>query len=244
MRVALVSDVHANTVALDAVIADAMARGLDALWNMGDLVGYGPEPDAVTDTLRALSAKSVRGNHDAAASGALGVERFNPIAALAIQWTAANITPETTDYLRGLPETLRIEPATLAHGTLSDPLWEYLETYDEARGHFERQETWLSVTGHTHRPVLIYQDPAGNLSSRLAPIGEPFPLGEEGRWCINPGSVGQPRDGDPRASYAILDLGAASVTYLRVTYDIAATQHRMRELGLAEPLIARLALGR
>jgi len=243
VRVALVSDVHANTVALDAVIADAMARGMDALWNMGDLVGYGPEPDAVTDTLRALGAKSVRGNHDAAASGALGVERFNPIAALAIQWTAANITPETTDYLLALPETLRIEPATLAHGTLSDPLWEYLETYDEARGHFERQETWLSVTGHTHRPVLIYQDPAGNLSSRLAPIGEPFPLGEEGRWCINPGSVGQPRDGDPRSAWLLIDEEAGRAAFRRVPYPIEETQSAMRARGLPDALAARLAHG-
>lgn len=244
MRVALISDVHANTVALDAVIADAMGRGMDAIWNIGDLVGYGPEPDAVADTLRALGAQSVRGNHDAAAIGSLDIERFNPIAAAAIRWTAGIIAPETAGFLRKMPEVLGIEPATLAHGTLADPLWQYLETYDDARDHFARQASWLSVTGHTHRPVLIYQDDAGNLSSRLAPIGEPFPLDEAGRWCINPGSVGQPRDGDPRASYAILDLGAAAVTYLRVTYDIAATQLRMRELGLPDPLIARLEVGR
>lgn len=244
MRVALLSDIHANAVALDAVVADAFGRGADVFWNAGDLVGYGPEPDAVAATLRALGARSVRGNHDAAAIGGIGVEHFNPLAAAAIRWTETTLGADTAEYLRSFPETLRVEPVTLVHGTLRDPLWEYLETYDDARAHFARQDTWLSVTGHTHRPVLIYEHPQGDVTSRLAPIGEPCPLDQTGRWCINPGSTGQPRDGDPRASYAILDLAQATITYLRVTYDIAATQQRMRELGLAEPHIARLAVGR
>lgn len=244
MRVALISDVHANAVALDAVVADAFEHAVDAFWNAGDLVGYGPEPDAVVSTLRALGGRSVRGNHDAAAIGDLELDGFNPLAAGAIRWTAETMQPATAEYLASFPETLSIDPVTIVHGTFRDPLWHYLESYDDARAHFELQQSWLSVTGHTHRPVLIYQDPAGNLSSRLAPLGEPLPLDVAGRWCINPGSTGQPRDGDPRASYAILDLAQTTITFRRVAYDIAATQERMRELGLAEAHINRLALGR
>jgi predicted phosphodiesterase len=244
VRAALISDVHANAAALDAVLADAYARGFDQLWSLGDLVGYGPDPDAVADTLRAMDARCVRGNHDAAAIGELARDGFNPLAAAAVEWTADAISPATADYLRGHPLVSQDETTTLVHGTLREPLWEYLETYDEARAHFERQTTTFSMVGHTHRPVLIFCDQAGQISSQLTPQGEPYPLDRPGRWCINPGSVGQPRDGDPRASYAILDLAAPSVTYWRVAYDIAATQERMRARGLAEPHIARLALGR
>jgi predicted phosphodiesterase len=244
VRVALISDVHSNATALDAVLGHARSQGAEAVWNMGDLVGYGPDPDAVAATLSAAGARSVLGNHDAAAIGELDLTRFNPLAAAAAKWTAANISAATIAYLRALPLVSQDEQATLAHGTLRDPLWEYLETYDEARAQFELQETAISIVGHTHHPVLLHRDRAGRISSVLAPQGEPYELDRPGEWCINPGSVGQPRDGDPRASYALLDLPARTVTYWRITYDVGATQQRMRERGLAEPHIARLALGR
>lgn len=244
VRIALVSDVHANAVALDAVIADAFARGFDRLWAMGDLVGYGPDPDDVVATIASLDARAVRGNHDAAAIGALPLTNFNPLAAGAIEWTAATMRSGTKEYLQGLPLVSQDDIATLVHGTLRDPLWEYLQTFDEARAHFEAQTTSYSAVGHTHHPALLYCDPAGRIASQLTPLGEPFPLDRPGKWCINPGSVGQPRDGDPRASYAILDLAAPGITYFRIPYDIAATQQRMRDCGLAEPLVARLAMGR
>lgn len=242
MRIALISDVHSNLVALEAVLADAEEGGVEAVWNLGDTVGYGPDPNGVVARLAAAGAVSVLGNHDAAATGIIGTELFNPLAAAASEWTRSQLAPVTADYLAGLSEVVREGQWSLAHGTLREPLWEYLVTEAAAEGHFERQETPYSAVGHTHVPLLVRRGAKGVEGETPAP-GEEVALGQ-GLVCANPGSVGQPRDGDPRASYALVDGATGAITWRRVAYDIGETQRRMAAAGLPPALAERLAGGR
>ncbi|MCC7365901.1 MAG: metallophosphoesterase family protein [Dehalococcoidia bacterium] len=244
MRIALVSDVHANLAALEAVLAEADRAGAEQLWCMGDMVGYGAEPDAVIARLREAGAQCVMGNHDAAALGKISIDDFNANAAAAARWTAETISPETRDYLEALPLTLGDDFATRCHGTLANPIWEYLVTYPAALGHFALQTTPCSVVGHTHVPLFIRKPGEGEELDIVRPgDGDVVELGA-GLVCINPGGVGQPRDGDPRACWALLDTAAGHVTFHRVPYDIATTQRLITEAGLPPQLAARLALGR
>ena len=242
MRIALISDVHSNLVALETVLADADGRGVEGVWNLGDTVGYGPDPNGVVARLAEAGAISVLGNHDAAATGIIGTEWFNSLAAEAAEWTRAHLEPEAAASLAGLGEVAREGEWSLAHGTLRQPLWEYLITEEAAEGHFERQETPYSAVGHTHVPLLVRRGAEG-VEGETPVAGEATALGE-GPLCVNPGSVGQPRDGDPRSSYALVDTGAGTVTHHRVAYDIAETQRRMAEAGLPRGLADRLAVGR
>ncbi len=242
MRIAIISDVHSNLVALEAVLADAEGRGAEAIWNLGDTVGYGPDPNGVVARLAEAGAVSVLGNHDAAAMGRIGTEWFNRLAAEAAEWTRDQLAPETAAYLGGLGEVAREGEWSLVHGTLREPMWEYLITEEAAEGHFQRQETPYSAVGHTHVPLLVRRGDQGAEGS--TPVeGEAEALGE-GPLCLNPGSVGQPRDGDPRASYALVDGDRGTVTHYRVVYDIGETQRRMADAGLPRELAARLSAGR
>ncbi len=243
MRVALISDVHANLTALDAVLAHAGARGIESVWQLGDVAGYGPDPDAVVRRLRDCRAAGVMGNHDAAVVGLIPLDDFNPTAAEANRWTAGHIETESAEYLRSLPEVELDGDYTRVHGTLRAPLWEYLTTHEIAEAHFLLQQTPISVVGHTHLPVVLYRLQPGVHDSITPADGEVFEL-SGGQVCVNPGGLGQPRDGDPRAPYAILDTSAATITFFRVPYDIPAVQERIVEAGLPESLAARLALGR
>ncbi len=243
MRVAVISDVHSNLAALDAVLSHAETQGVEQIWHLGDGVGYGPDPDAVIQRMVETAAASVMGNHDAAAVGLIPRDEFNPLAAKANAWTAERINEESKSFLMGLPHIERKGLYTRVHGTLRSPLWEYLVTVEAAAAHFAAQETPYSFVGHTHIPLVITELATGRFDVLASDDGAVVDLGEE-RVCINPGSVGQPRDGDPRSSYAILDTAATTVTFHRVPYDVRATQRRMRELGLPEQLAARLARGR
>ncbi|HEY4670020.1 MAG TPA: metallophosphoesterase family protein [Tepidiformaceae bacterium] len=243
MRVALLTDIHANVQALDAVLADARSLGFDALWQMGDVVGYGPDPDAVIARLKELGASGVLGNHDAAAIGGLPLTDFNQLAASANRWTAGVLSDESKEYLAALPRVKREGDFTLVHGSLRDPLWEYLVTHDAARAHFSLQETTYSIVGHTHIPLVVEDAPGAAVGAESPAHDDVVRLAGR-KLVINPGGVGQPRDGDPRACYALLDTVADSVTFRRVEYDVSATQKRMCDCGLPEPLILRLARGR
>lgn len=242
MRIALISDVHSNLVALEAVLADAERRGAEAIWNLGDTLGYGPDPNGVVARLAEAGAVSVLGNHDAAAIGIIGTEWFNSQAAEAAAWTRDHLEAEAAASLAGLGEVAREGEWSLAHGTLRQPLWEYLITEEAAEGHFERQETPYSAVGHTHVPLLVRRGASG-VQGETPVAGESTDLGE-GPLCVNPGSVGQPRDGDPRASYALVDAAAGTVAHHRVAYDIGETQRRMAEAGLPRGLAERLEYGR
>jgi predicted phosphodiesterase len=244
MRAAIVSDVHSNTEALTAVLRHAEAGGgIDAIWCLGDIVGYGPEPSAVLAMLRAHKLTSVAGNHDLAAAGGIGVEEFNSYAAEAAVWSGEQLSEEERQYLLSLPLTQILGDFTLVHGTLRFPEWEYLLTAEQADAQFDLQTTRYSLIGHSHLPFRFEE--ARGTAPRLiiADDDESLALGDV-RCIFNPGSVGQPRDGDPRASYVLYDDGAATVTWHRVEYDIAATQRKMRAAHLPQWLSERLSMGK
>jgi diadenosine tetraphosphatase ApaH/serine/threonine PP2A family protein phosphatase len=239
MRIAVLSDIHANLVALDAVLA---AIGpVDAVWQLGDVVGYGPEPDGVVARLREVGTIGVRGNHDAAAVGGPEIEYFNRDARQAMEWTRATIGPDTRAWLAGLPER-RIEGEfTLVHGSPRDPIWEYITSGPVARRNLETLNTPYALHGHTHLPS-VFRDDDGRLELLSPSDGSSLTL--DGRHLLaNPGSVGQPRDGDPRASALVLDIERRQLAWQRVPYDIAATQAAMRQRKLPERLIERLDHG-
>lgn len=241
MRVAIVSDIHSNIEALDAALAHAEASGaLDAVWCTGDIVGYGADPIPVIARLRALGAVCVAGNHDLAAIAMIGVRDFNPVAAEAALWTATALDAASRAYLRELPLIASVGDFTLVHGTLRRPEWEYLLDGLQAEAHFALQTTPYSIVGHTHVAMHCAEAPVATLVD--AADGETLALGET-RLILNPGSVGQPRDGDPRAGYMLYDDAAGTVTWHRVEYDIAAAQRKIIAAGLPEMLATRLAHG-
>jgi diadenosine tetraphosphatase ApaH/serine/threonine PP2A family protein phosphatase len=239
MRIAVLSDIHANLPALDAVLT--AAGDVDAVWQLGDVVGYGPDPDGVVDRLRSIGAIGVRGNHDAAACGGTEIESFNTDARRAMEWTRSTISRATRDWLAALPERLSTDGVELVHGSPRDPMWEYVLSREAARANLALLAAPIGLHGHTHLPVAWIDD--GHRIELVRPSrGESFELGDR-RALINPGSVGQPRDGDPAASYLILDPERGQLQWHRVTYDIAAVQAAMRAAGLPPGLAARLSVG-
>jgi predicted phosphodiesterase len=240
MRKLILSDIHSNLDALDAVLADATSNGgIDSVWCLGDIVGYGPEPMACLERLWGLDALSITGNHDGGAVALVSLETFNPVAAAACRWTAGQLTEEAKRYLAGLPRTLTAAPFTLVHGTPSDPIWEYLVSYPQAEAAWKVIGTSALLVGHSHLPFVCQE---GLPLDRRAVHGQHVAI-DGRRLAINPGSVGQPRDGDPRAAYAVYDDATTAVELRRVTYDIPATQRKMADAGLPEPLINRLSVG-
>ena len=242
-RVAVVADIHANLAAFEAVIA---AWGeVDQVWCLGDLVGYGPDPNECVARLRELPHVSLPGNHDWAALGRLDTSDFNPVARAAAEWTAAVLSTDTRAYLDGLPETIVEGAFTLAHGSPREPIWEYVLDASTARANFDMFATDYCLIGHSHVPLMFALREGERVEARLLTPEGPFDL-NGARRIVNPGSVGQPRDGDPRASFAILELGEGKPTFelRRVEYAIGETQQRMRQVGLPEPLVQRLEVGR
>jgi predicted phosphodiesterase len=242
IRALILGDVHSNLAALQAVIGDAEGRGgFDVIWCLGDTVGYGPDPNACLELLRRYELLAVAGNHDHAAAGIMSVENFNGAAATAARWTATQLGREEVDFLSGLPLVAIAEPFTLVHGSLREPVWEYLLTQESALATLELLATQFCLVGHSHIPFLCLEN-RGSPEFVEFVEDQPFELKQE-RWIINPGGVGQPRDNDPRPSYAIYDREAGTVERHRVSYDIASTQERMRRLQLPQPLIERLSHG-
>ena len=244
MRIAIVSDIHANLPAFEAVLRHAETGGrIDALWCLGDTVGYGPHPNECIALLRSYEHRAVAGNHDLAACGLMGTEDFNDAAATAARWTAEQLSREARAYLRDLPKIVSEGDFTLVHGSLRWPEWEYLLSGEQAQAQFELQQTPYSIVGHSHLPLVFEEQRGGTPALRPAADGERVAL-DATRLILNPGGVGQPRDGDPRAGYALYDRGARLVTYHRVEYDIAATQQAMEAAGLPRWLSERLSYGR
>jgi predicted phosphodiesterase len=244
VRIAIVSDVHANLPAFEAVLRHAESSGpVDVVWSLGDLVGYGPHPNACADLLRRYDHRAVAGNHDLAACGLMGTEEFNEAAATAAQWTAEQLSEDARAFLVGLEKVERDGVFTLVHGSLRWPEWEYLLSSEQAQAHLELQQTPYSLVGHSHLPMVFEEREGAPPALRAAIDGERVELGDQ-RLILNPGGVGQPRDGDPRAGYALYDTDARSVSYHRVEYDIAATQQAMEAAGLPRWLSERLRYGR
>jgi diadenosine tetraphosphatase ApaH/serine/threonine PP2A family protein phosphatase len=238
VRVGLLSDVHANVAALEAVLAQLGA--VDAIWVTGDTVGYGPDPSEVLALLDERGAVLVQGNHDRAVATGEGIDFFHDQAADAARMHAAWLSQDERETLAGLPQVRTIDRFTLCHGSLRDPLWEYVMTSAAADETMGRASTPFVCCGHTHLPTLFASDAGRTRASTPAPETV-YAL--EGPCLVNPGSVGQPRDGDARASYAIVDTTAPSITFHRVTYDVRKTQQRIRARGLPEMFAQRLTLG-
>ena len=236
MRVALIADIHSNLEALRAVLEDAGRRGFDELWCLGDIVGYGPDPVECIELLLAYNPRCVAGNHDLGAIGLLDLSSFNPEAATICRWTANRLDEEVGKYLRGLPLKLVEGDFTLVHGSPRELIWEYILSAAQARENLAYFDTPICAVGHSHIPAA-YRDGSG-----IVFLPEK-PLPANGRLIINPGAVGQPRDGDPRASYAVYDDESSSFILHRVPYDIRAVQHKMAGLLFPEWLIKRLEFG-
>jgi diadenosine tetraphosphatase ApaH/serine/threonine PP2A family protein phosphatase len=239
MRALVLSDIHANIAALDAVLAAAPA--VDEIWHLGDVVGYGPEPDAVVARLGELAAIGVRGNHDAAALGGDEIESFNVDARRAMEWTRTAISDGTRAWLERLPERLVRDDWTLVHGSPRDPIWEYVTSTPVARAAFADLGTTRGLHGHTHMPIGFLEED-GVLDTMSPGSGSVLELGSR-RALLNPGSVGQPRDGIPTASWLVLDTGAGTATWHRTAYDVAGVQAAMQAAGLPPRLVERLSYG-
>ncbi len=246
MRALIVSDIHSNLAALEAVIADAQKRGgFDAIWCLGDTVGYGPDPGACLSLLQQYPLVAVAGNHDRAAQNVKESADFNNAAAVAAHWTAEQLSPGERSFLAGLPEVAIEQEFTLVHGSLRAPLREYLLNAEAAAATFSRLTTTNCLVGHSHLPFLCQENRTGPQFLNFSE-DETFGL-DTRRWIANPGSVGQPRDYDPRPSYAIFNRegpdSRGALERHRVEYDRAATQEKMRKAGLPRSLIDRLDHG-
>ncbi|HEY6958831.1 MAG TPA: metallophosphoesterase family protein [Candidatus Limnocylindria bacterium] len=238
MRVALLSDIHANLVALEAVLAAVGA--VDALWVTGDTVGYGAEPSEVLALLRERGAVLVQGNHDRGVATGEGLDLFHERAAIAARMHAEWLNAEERDALAALPQVRTIDRFTLCHGSLRDPLWEYVTTTGAAAETIARSKTALVCCGHTHVPI-VYVEENGRVRAARPGHEASYPL--SARCLLNPGSVGQPRDGDKRASYVVLDTDAGTATFHRASYRVDEAQRRIRARGLPEMFAERLAFG-
>ncbi len=244
MRIGIISDIHSNLAALEAVLEDAARRAVAEFWCLGDVVGYGPAPRECVAIVRERARLCLAGNHDLGSIGAISLADFNPYAAEASQWTGQVLTEDEKAWLGGLPAKLAEGEWTLAHGSPREPVWEYVLSSAVARASFACFETRACLVGHSHVPFVCRETPFGEPCRLVhAPDGTEAPLGAE-RLIVNPGSVGQPRDGDPRAAYAILDMAQGLVAFHRAPYDIEAVQRQMRALGLPDYLADRLAHGR
>lgn len=239
MRIAVLSDIHANLPALDAVLESA--GDVDAIWHLGDVVGYGPDPDGVVARLREVGALGVRGNHDAAACGGNEIDWFNPGARRAMEWTRRAIGKATIEWLSGLPVRRTLEGCELVHGSPREPIWEYVTSVPVAQANLAALSEPIGLHGHTHVPVA-FLDVDGRVEV-VAPGRDSYLELDGRRALVNPGSVGQPRDGEPDASYLVLDPVAGTVSWHRVAYDIEAVQSAMRRAGLPASLSARLTVG-
>jgi len=240
MRIAVLSDIHANLAALDAVREDLPE--LDETWVLGDIVGYGPQPNEVIRALQEMGARSVLGNHDGAAIGTVDPADFNPDARTAIEWTAGVVDPNARSYLATLPEVRRDGELTAVHGSPRDPIWEYIVSPGVAAANLEAFETRVCLFGHTHLPVVFHVED-GRMAVVPATPDAPIRI-NAGRALVNPGSVGQPRDGNPAAAYLLMDTDAGVVEFRRVGYDIDHTQRLMRQADLPPRLAERLSYGR
>ncbi len=239
MRILVISDIHANLTALDAILTDA--GEFEAAWCLGDLVGYGPDPNECIAKVRTLpNLRCIIGNHDAAALDQIDTATFNLEARQALEWTQKTLTETSVSFLSSLQQKIEINNVTLTHGSPRHPVWEYLMDSQTAALNFDYFSTPYCFVGHTHLPVvytreekkLVVYKPTPNNKITLSP-----------RTIINPGSVGQPRDHDPRAAYVIYNPGENTWDYRRLTYDIPAVQTRMADAQLPERHIVRLQAG-
>ena len=240
-RVAVISDVHGNWHALEAVLDDLEREQPDELWCLGDLVGYGPRPNPCCAAVERRAAICLAGNHDLGVLGEIDLEEFAGDAVVAARWTRTVLAERSRLFLGSLRPQGTRDGVELFHASPRDPVWEYVLSAEVAGVAFELTDSPLVLVGHSHVPLVITFDDEA-VDGGLAGAGTGTPLGP-GRRLLNPGSVGQPRDGDPRAAWLLLDFEAGTASFRRVEYDVASTQQEMFERGLPDALAQRLAHG-
>ena len=254
MRLAILSDIHANLPALEAVLADIEGAGLAELWCLGDVVGYGAQPDECARLVQQRCDLCLVGNHDLAVLGELDVSAFSPAAAAAVRWTQETADPATLDFLRSLQPADETRDVALYHASPRDPVWEYVLWPDQAAECIAVQAARVSLIGHSHVALFFVMGedrrPSRGRSLELDDAARGAQAGagtrldlSEGRWLVNPGSVGQPRDGDPRAAWLELDTGSWEATYRRVEYEIDRAAEAIDATDLPEHLARRLYVG-
>ncbi|MGO9955091.1 MAG: metallophosphoesterase family protein [Solirubrobacteraceae bacterium] len=242
MRIAIVSDIHGNRHAFEAVLDAIADTDCRELWCLGDLVGYGAEPDACVELTRGHAAVCLAGNHDLGVRGSIPLEQFSRGAALAATWTRQHITAETLEYLLELEPQKLDEAVGLYHASPRDPVWEYVLSPLQAELCLDVQVRRISLIGHSHVALSFSRVPGAAATGQTREADEELDL-EEGEWLINPGSVGQPRDGDPRAAWLELDLASWRAVYRRTDYDIAGAALAIRAARLPDSLAERLLYG-
>lgn len=246
MQVAIVSDIHGNRHAFEAVLEDVAAGPAVEVWCLGDVVGYGADPDACTTLARERCRVCLVGNHDLAVLGALDISTFSEAAAKAVEWTRENIAQDSLEFMRGLEPAATQAGMGLFHASPRDPVWEYVLSSEQAEAGMEALEQRVGLIGHSH-VALFFLAPEDERprhpEGAQAEDGAVLPIGK-GRWLLNPGSVGQPRDGDPRAAWLELDLDELTAAYHRVEYDIEGAAQAIRDAGLPDTLADRLQVGR
>lgn len=242
MRIAILSDIHANLPAFEAVLADVEKEGPDEVWCLGDVVGYGAQPDGCASLAAERCSLCLVGNHDLAVIGSLDISSFSHAAAAAVRWTQENSSQETMDFLKGLSPSNTEREVALYHASPRDPVWEYVLWPDQAAECMEVQDTRVSFVGHSHVALYFTDQPEEEVRGAQAAANDELELGD-GKWLINPGSVGQPRDGDSRASWLELDTEAWTARYRRVSYEIDRAATAIEEAGLPGALARRLYVG-
>ena len=241
MRVAVVSDIHGNYHALEAVLAEVTAAEADELWCLGDVVGYGPDPNRCCAAVAEHAQLCLAGNHDLAVLGSISIEDFNGDAAAAVRWTQGVLDDDSRRFLERLAPAATRMGAALFHGSPLDPVWDYVLSEGGARASFEAVTASLIMVGHSHVALALSTDGV-TLSGGLARGEDEVDL-STARWLLNPGSVGQPRGGDPRAAWLMLDFDAGRGRFHRTAYPVERTQAEIRASGLPGALANRLALG-
>jgi predicted phosphodiesterase len=246
LRVAVLSDIHSNRQALEAVLAAIDEADVDQAWCLGDMVGYGADPDACTALVRERCDTCLAGNHDLAVLGNLDISTFSETAAAAVEWTRENISEDTLKFLGELEPTASQAGVGLFHASPRDPIWEYVLSSDQAEAGLEAQEERVGLIGHSHIALFFVRAAGarpGYTQGAEAEADLEIEL-PDGEWLLNPGSVGQPRDSDPRAAWLELDTDAWTARWHRVDYDIAAAATAIRAAGLPPALADRLEVGR
>lgn len=244
--VAIISDIHGNLEALKAVIDDIEARQIARVWCLGDIVGYGPQPDECIEQLRRLPLISVAGNHDLGIIGRLDLTYFNAPGQAAIAWQKPRISFKNINYLKGLAAKERPEPdVIMVHASLRDPAWEYIYSARIAAANFKYLETNICFFAHTHLPIIYWQPDGRELKTIIPPVNQEYKLANDNsRWLINPGSVGQPRDNNPKAAYLIFDRKEMTLESRRLDYPINQTRELISKAGLPSFLSERLVVGK
>ncbi len=242
MRYGVIADIHGNLEAFEQV--RPLLESVDTVCCLGDIVGYGPNPSECIELFQQIPNTAVVGNHDLGSVGKISLYDFNSDARQACNWTRGQLTDSQNDYLKGLPLQAEIgKDILLVHGSPRDPVWEYLLSPKDAEINFNRHNFRICFVGHTHIPAIFQKPTSGECEIVRPEVNQPRQLNKKMRYVINVGSIGQPRDGDPRASFAIFEEGTNTIEFFRVAYPVGKTQEKMKDKGLSPFLISRLSFG-